>query len=68
LPNEKVVGVRNLQRYMREIKELSSEKTNRLSGDLYWIHGAKHELFNEEEIFRKEALDQIKDFLMMHVD
>ncbi len=62
---EKVVGIQSLQRFMRDIKEKSSEKTNRLSGDLYWIKGAKHELFNEEELMRKEALDHIKDFLVI---
>jgi len=63
--NEKVVGIKDLQRYMRQIKELSSDKTNRLSGDLYWIQGARHELFNEEDTYCEEALSHIKDFLLM---
>ena len=60
---EKVVGISNLKRYMREIKEQSSLKTSRLSGDLFWIDGAKHELLNEEKIYQQEAVQLIKNFL-----
>ena len=62
---EKVVGISNLQRYMRQIKEQSSLKTSRLSGDLFWICGAKHELFNEETSYQQEAGQLIKDFLVV---